>query len=91
MASSMNKTDNSSSSSAASQEEGGASKVAGGTTTATEPELSDLESSLLALEKLDRASPDLWPDQSKLIYGLWSRCKSSRKFPEKNISEKNRL
>jgi len=29
----------------------------------SEPELQDLESSLLALEKLDRASPDLWPDQ----------------------------
>lgn len=28
-----------------------------------EPELKDLETSLLALEKLDRASPDLWPDQ----------------------------
>ena len=26
-------------------------------------ELKDLETSLLALEKLDRASPDLWPDQ----------------------------
>ena len=24
--------------------------------------LEDLETSLLALEKLDRASPDLWPD-----------------------------
>jgi hypothetical protein len=28
-----------------------------------DPELKDLETSLLALEKLDRASPDLWPDQ----------------------------
>lgn len=27
-----------------------------------EPELEDLESSLLALERLDRGSPDLWPD-----------------------------
>jgi len=27
-----------------------------------EPELQDLESSLLALERLDRGSPDLWPD-----------------------------
>ena len=27
-----------------------------------EEELQDLETSLLALEKLDRASPDLWPD-----------------------------
>ncbi len=26
----------------------------------------DLETSLLSLEKLDRASPDLWPDHSKL-------------------------
>ena len=25
----------------------------------------DLESSLLALERLDRGSPDLWPDTSK--------------------------
>lgn len=32
-------------------------------TSSVEPELQDLESSLLALEKLDRASPDLWPDQ----------------------------
>ncbi len=32
---------------------------------AEEPELRDLESSLLALEKLDRASPDLWPDHSE--------------------------
>ena len=31
-----------------------------------EPELQDLETSLQALENLDRASPDLWPDQSKL-------------------------
>lgn len=28
----------------------------------SEPELEDLESSLLALERLDRGSPDLWPD-----------------------------
>lgn len=28
----------------------------------SEPELQDLESSLLALERLDRGSPDLWPD-----------------------------
>lgn len=34
-------------------------------TSSVEPELQDLESSLLALEKLDRASPDLWPDQSE--------------------------
>lgn len=27
----------------------------------------DLESSLLALERLDRGSPDLWPDTSKLF------------------------
>jgi len=27
-----------------------------------EEDLQDLETSLLALEKLDRASPDLWPD-----------------------------
>ena len=27
-----------------------------------EQELEDLESSLLALERLDRGSPDLWPD-----------------------------
>ena len=27
--------------------------------------ISDLETSLLALEKLDRASPDLWPDHSE--------------------------
>jgi hypothetical protein len=31
-------------------------------TKANEPELEDLESSLLALERLDRGSPDLWPD-----------------------------
>jgi len=30
-----------------------------------EPELRDLETSLLALEKLDRASPELWPDHSE--------------------------
>jgi hypothetical protein len=29
----------------------------------SEPELEDLEISLLALERLDQASPDLWPDQ----------------------------
>ena len=28
-----------------------------------EEELEDLEQSLQALEKLDRSSPDLWPDQ----------------------------
>ena len=38
----------------------GPSEVADG---ASDPELKDLETSLLALEKLDRASPDLWPDQ----------------------------
>ena len=27
----------------------------------------DLETSLMALEKLDRASPDLWPDHSKIF------------------------
>jgi len=31
-------------------------------TKTNEPELEDLESSLLALERLDRGSPDLWPD-----------------------------
>lgn len=31
-------------------------------TNTNEPELEDLESSLLALERLDRGSPDLWPD-----------------------------
>ena len=30
--------------------------------------LLDLESSLLALERLDRGSPDLWPDTSKFIF-----------------------
>jgi len=39
------------------------SSSAAGAGASSEPELSDLESSLLALEKLDRASPDLWPDQ----------------------------
>ena len=29
--------------------------------------LLDLESSLLALERLDRGSPDLWPDTSKFF------------------------
>ena len=33
-----------------------------------EEQLQDLETSLLALEKLDRASPDLWPDHSKGIF-----------------------
>ena len=28
----------------------------------------DLEDNLLALEKLDRASPDLWPDHSKFLF-----------------------
>ena len=30
--------------------------------------LLDLESSLLALERLDRGSPDLWPDTSKFCF-----------------------
>ena len=30
----------------------------------------DLETSLMALEKLDRASPDLWPDHSKTVSSL---------------------
>lgn len=39
------------------------SKNENSTSTKTnEPELEDLESSLLALERLDRGSPDLWPD-----------------------------
>ncbi len=32
-----------------------------------EPELKDLETSLLALERLDRASPDLWPDHCEYL------------------------
>jgi len=38
------------------------SKAETNNTKANEPELEDLESSLLALERLDRGSPDLWPD-----------------------------
>ncbi|XP_018431191.1 PREDICTED: protein lin-52 homolog [Nanorana parkeri] len=30
----------------------------------------DLETSLLSFEKLDRASPDLWPEQRKLNFAL---------------------
>lgn len=30
----------------------------------------DFESSLLSFEKLDRASPDLWPEQCKLTFSL---------------------
>ncbi|XP_061935661.1 protein lin-52 homolog isoform X3 [Apis cerana] len=30
----------------------------------TEPDLICVEESLMSLEKLDRASPDLWPEQS---------------------------
>ena len=37
-------------------------KAGANDTKAKEPELEDLESSLLALERLDRGSPDLWPD-----------------------------
>ncbi|XP_020281140.1 protein lin-52 homolog isoform X2 [Pseudomyrmex gracilis] len=31
--------------------------------TANQPDLSCMEESLMSLEKLDRASPDLWPEQ----------------------------
>jgi len=61
MASSVTKT-----STAVSQGAEGTTTAAAGTAagaSSSEPELTDLESSLLALEKLDRASPDLWPDQ----------------------------
>ncbi|PBC34004.1 Protein lin-52 [Apis cerana cerana] len=34
----------------------------------TEPDLICVEESLMSLEKLDRASPDLWPEQKKIIY-----------------------
>ncbi len=36
----------------------------------------DFESSLLSFEKLDRASPDLWPEQCKyecLILLIWTK------------------
>lgn len=31
-------------------------------------DLSCIEESLMSLEKLDRASPDLWPEQSEYIF-----------------------
>lgn len=36
-----------------------------GQTTSDDIPLTSLEESLLSLEKLDRASPELWPEQSK--------------------------
>lgn len=38
--------------------------------------MSDLDESLLSLEKLDRSSPELWPEQSKLdtVYLLYKKC-----------------
>ena len=38
----------------------------------------DLEASLLSFEKLDRASPDLWPEQRKFIVSLYqNRCRKT--------------
>lgn len=31
-------------------------------------DLSCIEESLMSLEKLDRASPDLWPEQSEYLF-----------------------
>ncbi|KAJ8793824.1 hypothetical protein J1605_019245 [Eschrichtius robustus] len=40
----------------------------------------DLEASLLSFEKLDRASPDLWPEQCKFLVSLYqNQCRSD--FP----------
>ena len=36
--------------------------------------ISDLETSLRALESLDRSSPDLWPDHSKFYEDYYSYC-----------------
>lgn len=36
----------------------------------------DLEASLLSFEKLDRASPDLWPEQCKFFISL---CQNQRR------------
>lgn len=38
-----------------------------GQTTSDDIPLTSLEESLLSLEKLDRASPELWPEQSKFL------------------------
>lgn len=46
-----------------------------------EEQLQDLETSLLALEKLDRASPDLWPDHSKKNNLLQSFCEFCQTWP----------
>ena len=42
--------------------------------------LLDLESSLLALERLDRGSPDLWPDTSKFCFLTRVRIFSLRRL-----------
>lgn len=41
--------------------------VLSGQTTSDDIPLTSLEESLLSLEKLDRASPELWPEQSKIV------------------------
>ena len=34
----------------------------------------DFETSMLSFENLDRASPDLWPEQCKLAFSLLLSC-----------------